>query len=204
MIITLDNLTKGIDWWQKESKWPTDFLNSDYYCIYDDRARGVTDEWWRQTLDRLSKWRAFRGPKPPNSKDAIDRCVKKILDQVSIEYDRLSKEGEPSIADLQWEDIGTLFEIVSGVKPRSFVFASKMCHFLFPKLFIVVDNLATSVFDDYEFYWRGMKDEWNRFEGKNEARKRLVRAMNLKKPLHPHYPLETKIMELSHIGRKHG
>jgi len=33
-----------------------------------------------------------------------------------------------------------------------------MCHFLFPKLFIVMDNLDTSVFD-YEFYWRGMQDE---------------------------------------------
>ena len=93
--------------------------------IYDDRAMGVTDEWWRQTLDRLSKWRAFRGPKPPNSKDQIDRCVKKIL-------------------------------------------------------------------------------EWNRFKRKNEARKRLIQAMNLREPLHPYYPLETKIMELSHIGRKHG
>jgi hypothetical protein len=64
-------------------------------------------------------------------------------------------------------------------------------------------RLATSVFD-YEFYWRGMKDEWNRLKEKKEARTLLSEAIVSDRPLHPLYPLETKIMELSHIGYKHG
>jgi len=66
-----------------------------------------------------------------------------------------------------------------------------------------MDNLATSIFD-YEFYWRGMKDEWNRFKGKEEAMNILIKAIKSEKSLHPFYPYETKIMELSHIGYKHG
>ncbi len=65
-----------------------------------------------------------------------------------------------------------------------------------------MDNLATDVFD-YEFYWRGVRDEWQRFQDKDEAQKQLIQAISSNKPLHPDYPLETKIMELSHIGYKH-
>ena len=42
------------------------------------------------------------------------------------------------------------------MKCGSQVFACKMCHFLLPNLFLVIDNWATGVMD-YEFCWRGMK-----------------------------------------------
>ena len=124
---------------------------------------------------------------------------------VAAQYAKLaaSSVSEPCIEDLCWEDVAPLYAIASEIKPGATVFAGKMCHFLFTKLFIVMDNLATSVFD-YEFYWRGMKDEWCRFKDKGEARNLLADAVRSDKPLHPLYPLETKIMELSHIGRKHG
>jgi len=105
--------------------------------------------------------------------------------------------------NLPWEVIEALFTIVSNIKPHSPVFASKMCHFLFPKLFIVMDNLATSVID-YEFYWRGMKDEWSRFKEKDLARNIFANAIQSDKSIHPLYPFETRIMELCHIGYKHG
>ncbi len=47
---------------------------------------------------------------------------------------------------------------------------------MFPRLFIVMDNLATGVFD-YKFYWRGMKDEWSRFPAKANARNLLAEAI---------------------------
>jgi hypothetical protein len=68
-----------------------------------------------------------------------------------------------------------------------------------------MDNLATTVLD-YEFYWRGMKEEWARFEPKKEAGIVLAEAISAagtNRPLHPLYPFETKIMELSHIGYNH-
>lgn len=62
----------------------------------------------------------------------------------------------------------------------------------------MVDNFATGTFE-YEFYWRGMRDEWNRFQDKEQALE-LLRSSIEADRIHPFYPLETKIIELSHIG----
>jgi hypothetical protein len=204
MIVNLDNLHAGLEWWRKSS-WPQDIHNADYHDIYGIRDEGPTEIWWGKTVDRLSQWRAYRGPKPPNTKDGITKRGKRCLDKLQTQYAKIiaSNGTEPSIADLSWENVADMFAIISKIKPNSPVFAGKMCHFLFPKLFIVMDNLATSVFD-YEFYWRGMKDEWNRLKEKGKARNILAKAIHSDKPLHPLYPFETKIIELSHIGYKHG
>jgi hypothetical protein len=204
MIISLDNLNAGLRWWRMGG-WPGDIHNADYYNIYSVRAAGATEEWWIATVDRLSQWRAYRGRNPPNTKAEIAERGGQRLGAVAAQYAKLvaSSGTEPCIDDLCWEDVAALYTIVSEIKPGSPVFAGKLCHFLLPKLFIVMDNLATSVFD-YEFYWRGMKDEWCRFEEKAEARALLADAIKSNKPLHPQYPHETKIMELSHIGHKHG
>jgi hypothetical protein len=203
MIIDLDNFKSGLQWWSKRD-WPQDIHNADYYDIYSAREAGPTEEWWRVTVDRLSKWHAYRGRKPPNTKADISARGIRNLIGIASQYEKLiaSTETEPSISDLNWEDLTPLFAMVSDIKPGSPVFAGKMCHFIFPRLFIVMDNLATSVFD-YEFYWRGMKDEWSRFKAKEEAWNLLADAIGSDKPLHPLYPFETKIMELSHIGYKH-
>jgi hypothetical protein len=152
MIINLDNLKSGLQWWRKRD-WPQDIHNADYYDIYNTRAAGPTEEWWRATVDRLSQWRAYRGPKPPNTKADISARGTRNLVGITSQYWKLiaSTGTEPSIAYLNWEDVAPLFAIASDIKPVSPVFAGKMCHFLFPRLFIVMDNLATSVFD-YEFY----------------------------------------------------
>jgi hypothetical protein len=51
-----------------------------------------------------------------------------------------------------------------------------------------------------------MKDEWSRFPEKANAKSLFEEAIKSKseKPLHPLYPFETKILELSHVGYKHG
>jgi hypothetical protein len=106
---------------------------------------------------------------------------------------------EPSVAHLNWERVEPLFALATSIKPGTPVFPSKMCHFIFPKLFIVVDHEATGVFE-YEFYWRGMKDEWNRFREKERAIDTIRRTVESDRPLHPMYPVETKIKELCQIG----
>jgi hypothetical protein len=203
MIISLNNLHNGICWWKK-GKWAPDLLNAEYYDIYNLRANGITKAWWATAVDWLSRWRAYRGSTPPNTKAEILKSGYKILDKIRSEYTCLigKSSEEPSITAMSWDDVATLFALAQSIKPKSPVFAGKMCHFVFPKLFIVMDNLATEVFD-YEFYWRRMQDEWQRFQEKAQAQKQLIQAINGNKPLHPHYPLETKIMELCHIGYKH-
>ena len=107
---------------------------------------------------------------------------------------------EPSITNLSWEYVAPLFALASRIKPgKSPVLSCKMCHFLFPKLFVVVDNTATGLFE-YELYWRGMKEEWSRFAQRGSALNLLVGTMQNTRPIHPLYPYETKMMDLCHIG----
>ncbi len=204
MIISLSNLRAGLRWWST-GDWPGDIHNADYYDIYGARTAGVTELWWSATVDRLSQWRAYRGRKYPNTKAEITERGSQRLNAVAMQYAKLMacSSLEPCIVDLCWEDVAPLFNLTTEIKSGSPVFGGKMCHFLFPKLFIVMDNMATSVFD-YEFYWRGMKEEWCRFNEKVEARNLFAGEIKSYRPLHPLYPLETKIMELSHIGYKHG
>jgi hypothetical protein len=203
MIINLDNLRVGLSWFRE--RWGKDLLNADYHVIYDARSGGVTEQWWTTTVDRLSKWRAYRGRNLPNTKVAITEAGLQRLCTIAGHFSDLASisTNEPSIADLDWERVGPLFALACSIKPGSPVFPSKLCHFLFPKLFTVMDTVATGIFE-YEFYWRGMKDEWYRFDEKAEAIDILTRMMESDRPLHPRYPVETKIMELSHIGYNYG
>jgi len=198
MIITLENLRRGLE--RREQIWPNDVdvRNQEYHDIYDARAQGVTKAWWVATMKRLSKWSANR----PCPNDLIHNRGMRRLGQIRQQYNRLISAGEPCITNLQWTYIEQLFGIASTIKPsRTPVFASKMCHFLFPKLFIVMDNKATGV-GHYELFWRGLKDAWNGFEQKDQAQTILFNAINNRQnlPLHPHYPVETTIMEICAIG----
>jgi hypothetical protein len=77
-----------------------------------------------------------------------------------------------------------------------------MCHFLLPNLFVVMDNWAVDA-SDYEIYWRGMRDAWCSFSNQDAARRMLIDAIGPTATHHPRYPIETKIIELCHIGHKH-
>jgi len=202
MILTLDNLRAGIRWRSGRTGW-SGLYNEGYYDIYEKRANGLTREWWDVTVDRLAQWTAFRGRKRPNTKAAIRRSGRHVLNEISEAYLCL-KNGveEPSISELDWEDVEPVFDLVRSIKPKSFVFASKAGHFILPKAFIIVDNLATQVFD-YEFYWRGMKDEWMRFGQKEEGIKTLRESIRSNQPVHSNFPFETRLMEVCHTGYKH-
>jgi len=203
MIINIDNLRAGICRW-RDLKFPADILNAEYHSMYRSRAAGVTENWWSSVVDRLGRWKAYRGPSPPNTRYEIAQRGLACLPAMAAEYAKLvgNSTTEPSIIDLTWEDVAPLFALAYGIKPR-YVFASKMCHFVFPKLFVVMDNRLTEPFE-YEFYWRGMKDEWGRFTDKNESVRVLTDNIRADRPLHALYPWETKVMELSHAGCKHG
>jgi len=205
MIVSLENLRQGIRWWaESKSGWGSDYINGEYYEMYSARLSGVTEVWWMATVKRLWAWRAIRGPKPPNNvKEITERGIAR-LDRIALECAKLAgKSGaEPTFMDSTWEDISALFQCALEIKPRSQVFASKMCHFLFPNLFMVMDREATGILD-YEFYWRGMQSEWSRFAEKDEALGLLREAIKSDKEVHELYPFETKILELSHIGYEH-
>jgi hypothetical protein len=164
-------------------------------------------------VKRLWDWKAIRARKPPNTKEAIKDAGLARLDRIAlqIQHIRSTVPSEPGIEDVEWEDIAELFGLSFEIKcgnrrSGSPVFACKMCHFIFPKIFPVIDNLATGVFD-YEFYWRGMRGEWLRFPDKERAKLQLKESIicseNATEGIHDLYPWETKIIELSHIGYAH-
>jgi hypothetical protein len=201
VIVNLDNLRAGIRWWERND-WEEDFLNGFYYKIYDLRSPGVTQEWWTAIVNLLMEWKAhlFKTKAEITERGAkrltvIAACHAKLVTTATV---------EPNIANLSWEDVVPLFAVASEIKTvASPVFPSKMCHFLFPKLFMPVDNKATGVPDDYASYWQRMKDEWSRFDDKDEAIKILKEAIKSHKSLHPLYPFETKVIEICQIGHKH-
>jgi hypothetical protein len=209
MILSLENLDCGVRWWiNTVPKWGPDLVNSEYVEIFRARDTGITEWWWKETVDRLWDWRAIRSPRPPNSKQQIFGSGVTNLVQIDsiISGIRSYARNEPSITDVSWEQIAPLFDVAFRLKcgekkSGSPVFASKMCHFIFPDVFPVVDNLATGYFD-YEFYWRGMKDEWLRFLDKDRAILK-IRDQLKDYAVHECYPFKTKIIELCHIGYSH-
>ena len=191
-------------WWQ-EGKWPKDYLNHEYQCIYEDRIDGLTEEWLNLTIERLVRWKALRSSRPGNTRAKFYGLLQAKLPSIRVEYYRIVNlsRGEPSISSTHWEDIANFYEMMAEIKNGSAVFASKLGHFIFPKVFIVMDNLGTRV-TSYDRYWGGVVDEWELFAEKNEAL-RLLRTEIEKHTvdaIHPLYPFETKIMELCHIGDK--
>src|SRR5438128_9272691 len=112
MIISVDNLKAGLQWW-KENNFPSDLLNKEYYEIYEARGDGVTEEWWSATVDRLGRWRAYRGRTPPNTKADILSRGRDVLSELSRQYEWLTqrKNGEPSITSVPWEDVQPLFTL---------------------------------------------------------------------------------------------
>lgn len=203
MIISLDNLRSGLDWWRSESRWGSDLMNGEYGEIFADRNLGILNGWWGKAVDRLGRWIAYRGRTKPNSKEEITARGTTRLDRIAEVYEALTAKcsGEPCLADYSWEEVEPLYSLAFAVKPSP-VFAGKMCHFLLPNIFIVMDNWATDTFD-YEIYWRGMRDAWCGFDSKEAARTMLTDAIEPTHEIHVQYPVETKIIELCHIGQKH-
>lgn len=189
-------------WWQ-QSKWPPDYHNHDYYGFYQDRAGGLTEQWLTLTVDRLAQWRALRSRKPPNTKAEILALLAAKLPYLQAEYQRILhiSNDEPSTETVSWQDIDTLYNMVAEIKHRSPVFASKLCHFMFPKIFIVMDRIGTEVMA-YDYYWQGMVNDWNHFADKSVAIDLLKTDIEKQSPVHSDYPFETKIMELCHVGDK--
>ena len=209
MKFTLEDLKKGISWWRKEkkSKWPQDFHNSVYYELYDLRKEGLTARWWKNTVDRLWVWQAIRSKTPPNTKREISERGFEILSALQTYYSAIftKTDSEPVFYDFTWAEIKAFFSELAWIKGTSSpTFPSKLGHFIFPKLFRVMDHQATGI-ENYGVFWSSMSDIWNSFREKQEAKAILTKNIleHSGRPVHEHYPFEIKIMELCSTGKKH-
>lgn len=209
MNLKIEDLQRGIDWWRKEKaeKWPQDFHNRVYHELYDLRKDGLTEKWWRNTVDRLWDWRAIRSKTPPNTKREIQERGSEVLNTLQILYIDIRKktDQEPLFLDFNWSEIRNLYHQLSWIKnSASPNFPSKLAHFIFPKLFRVMDHEATGI-ENYSLFWTSMATVWTNFAEKTEAKTILAKKISefTRLPVHENYPFEIKIIELCNIGKKH-
>lgn len=207
--LTLADLQKGISWWRtaKQDKWPQDFHNSVYYELYNLRRGGLTARWWESTVDRLWDWRAIRSRTAPNTKKEIHDRGLLVLDRLQSFYSgiRANAHGEPVFLDFTCPDVKPLYNELARIKgSASPNFPSKTSHFIFPRLFKVMDHQATGI-EDYGASWSSMRGAWTMFRERRQAKNILQNAIlaHSRGPVHKLYPFEIKIIELCSIGRKH-
>lgn len=204
--MNLELFEVGLRWWlHNKPRWG--LLHSFYENLYAKRPDQLDDDWWRTRVDTLADWRAIRSRKPPNTKEEIFARGLERLSAMDEHYRRIKTRAgnqEPSLADIPWEDIAPLFDVLCQIKgSKSPVLASKLGHFIFPRAFIVIDNEATAVFP-YEVMWCGLQSAWRSFQEKERAKEMLATELRKKTDrIHADYPFETKIAEMWLIGYKH-
>jgi hypothetical protein len=202
VILPLADLKKGMSWWLAKKKWPRDFHNEVYYELFKVRQNGLTEIWWDKTLNRLWNWGAIR----PFPKSEVWQRGLEILPSLQMMYRRLLTEThpEPHFLDFKWQQLMDFYDLLADIKPsRSPVFPSKLGHFIFPNLFIVMDNEATGT-QEYESYWQSMHEAWHSFDEKSLAKLILSNIIEhySTRTVHERYPFAIKIIELCAIGRR--
>lgn len=202
-VVTIANLEAGIElWWTEKTNWPRDFHNKFYQELYGLRAVGLDNVWWSAIVDHLARWRAIR---PRTKKEIYDLGQEKLVD-LQKEYDELSQMGSKNnSADLYnagWHEVHPLYQIAFAIKGvNSPVFASKLCHFIIPELFPVIDQEVVGVnTKTYEIYWCFCKKEWEQCQEKANLIERLSASIGVT-PIQ-NYPFSTKIVELCISGWK--
>ena len=194
---TIENLRIGIEVW-KEKKWPDDFHSS----LYSDLSRwsGIDLKFWDRVLNELARWGALRGV----SKEVIRLRGIQVLPDLQREYTRIlhsHNDKKPDLNDVKWQELESLFSITHSIKgANSPVFASKMCHFLLPDCFIVIDNAVIGVNEIYPVYWFRGQYAWSKCEDKELLKKELQNYARVSLP--SIFPWSTKITELCLIGSK--
>lgn len=202
-ILTTTNLVAGIVKWKKKNKWDRDFHNNLYKELRLLKANGLNGKWWAGVIDHLSSWRAIR----PYPKLEIYERGKGYLGELQKKYLtvlELTRNEEPDNEITSWETLSGLFRIAAKIKytmPFSPVFASKLCHFIFPGAYSVVDSDFVGINRDYKQHWVFCSTQWNDCRVQQE----LISVLHseIRGEVFEYYPWSTKITELCIAGKKH-
>lgn len=195
-----NELNQGIEYW-RHTNWPQDFHNDFYQHIAEIRAQGLfNQEWWDAFLPILRQWRATR----PRSSVYLTQQAQNRFDALNnIWNQNIAPVIGQDIEAIDWLNIAQFVRLVAEIKNvRSQVFSSKLCHFLAPHIFPVVDNAAMgNPFDSYEAYFNAGRQEW--CETDNDTRDILMDLITneIEPNMVPGYPVKCKIIELCFIGR---
>ena len=194
-------LDKGIERFKEKSGWEKDLRS----CFYRKRVR---EQKCGKPLDggvlccKLHEWSALRRSPPglcerwEDNFGDLECEYRKIL--------RLKKPSIPSIESCQWETVAGLFSTAHEIKKTksdSAVFASKLCHFILPSVFTVVDNEMMGLplnKEQYGQYWKFCQNRWKACD-QNALINRMQDVVG--DDWFADYPFATKIAELCVMGR---
>jgi len=195
------NLNAGIRFWLEEKpRWGRDFHNSFYKHLGELGANGLTEQWWKTIPDILWEWVAIR----PMTKLFIRERGRDRLSDLATGYKQLlskCKAKTPKNILLKWEDVELLFTVAKKIKGvQSPVFASKLCHFIAPGVFPVIDQEVLGGSNNYKDYWQHCKMLWQEVNDKNSLMKILSNTIG--NGVISDYPYTTKITELCLIGER--
>lgn len=209
-VLSIDNLHAAINSWPERS-WPKDFHNSFYLELAQYRKLGLDDNWWVFVNNNLWSWLAFRGIRGFDKPKSLSNG-RKYLPEIRYESDRIQKAvaaGNLDFSLIDFSILAPLSRVVAPIKPTaspSLVFISKICHFIFPALYIVYDNEAVGIPKrNYDDYWNYSAKLWRSNDIKMELRDVLLRAIEDQVGsgnVIPNYPWSTKITELCIIGSR--
>lgn len=194
-IVNQSNLLNGIaKWHQKKKKWDTDFHNCFYCKLRILLLNGLNESNWETMVYHLSCWRANRG----KSKDFIYRRWLRELSNLNQFREQIDQNS--TIENVHWEEIKSIFLTALSIKNVvSPVFASKLSHFLFPKIFPVIDNEVIGLgYGPYNNYWGFIKKNWTESQEKEICKQILANAIG--ENAIKQYPWAIKITEICLIG----
>lgn len=198
-VLSIEGLNAGIELWKTHSKWPKDFHSQLYLYLDQLLIDGVVPSSWDYLVDILWDWRAIR----PKTKQFIRERGLASLVEIDQSMKAIAKDRglRPSIMDVTWNEIEPLFQIAMRVKGVSRpVFASKLCHFLSPSVFPVVDNEFIGVNEDYKDYWLVCRRLWGEAENDLKAKLKTRLAQFIPPEGLEVYPWATKIVEVCLAG----
>jgi len=200
-LLTEANLEAGITYWRNtKTKWEPDFHNAYYEKFNNRQCTGLNEEWWEWMVHELRLWQASR----PKTDAYFRERGRERLNKLQSARDRIFcaiEPQRPGLENTNWTLLSELYFCAKSIKNvDSPVFASKLCHFIIPNAFPIIDGEAIGFQNnDYARYWDFCQRQWLHCQAKEKLQSRL--RMLIGQQAVDCYPWSTKLTELCIIRK---
>lgn len=203
--VTVDNLRAGIRDWTTRTHWSQDFHNQLYAELERCRRADPTLAlWWDTAVMALGQWKALRSRVGGMSRAVMRERGLLRLPEIRRQYDGIcaAHGGQaPDLAQVRWEELADLLVLARELKGAwSWMFASKLGHFLLPSCVIITGGQISPTNASYQDYWRSCQHAWLSYDTREPLIAELSAAMGVTPA--SGYPWSTKITELCYAGSR--
>ncbi len=161
-----------------------------------------SDDWLDWVTDELARWRAWRPMSKGIGTGKLRSKVSDLQAQVNAIIHQCG-QAEPTLETVTWRDLSGLFAEAFAIKStasHSPVFASKLCHLIFPAAFPVVDGELVGGAPSYPVYWHGCKGLWLECQQQDALRRVVAGKVGIETSVD--FPWAAKITEWCLIGER--